>query len=397
MQFSPLVNRLAGESVEAWDIHTEALAARRRGEEVFILSVGDPDFATPGAISEAAIAALRHGDTHYTEIPGRPTLRDAIAEHHGRMSGQKVRRQNVIVVAGAQNGLYSVAQCLLGPGDEAITPEPMYLTYEASIRASGADLVRVPVSPDTFRIDLQAMENAISLRTRAIFFATPCNPTGVAMTLTELEGIAALARKHDLWVVADEVYAQIIFEGRHISIAALPGMAERTVTVSSLSKSHAMAGWRVGWVVGPEALIDHLDNLLLCVLYGVPGFIQEGALAALSIACDAASEVRERYRRRRDLVIARLSAAPGLRVRRPQAGMFVLVDIRELGLSVKDFTWALFRETGVSVLDAEAFGPTAAGHVRLGFVLAEPHLEEACRRICAFCNRISAAAAVKVG
>jgi arginine:pyruvate transaminase len=208
------------------------------------------------------------------------------------------------------------------------------------------------------------------------------------MRLEELQAIAKMAQAHDLWVVADEVYAELTFEQAHVSIAALPGMAERTVTISSLSKSHAMAGWRLGWAVAPAPLIDHMANLLLCMLYGIPGFVQEAALEAIAQRGVLVPAMRAEYRKRRDIAFKLLSDVPGLHCRLAEAGMFMLIDIRDTGLSANDFTWGLFRQTGVSVLDAQAFGPTARGFLRLGFVVGEERLTEACQRIASYVNTV---------
>jgi arginine:pyruvate transaminase len=389
MKFSGLVQRIAGEGVDAWHIHSAALAAADRGEDVIVLSVGDPDFATPQSIAEAAVRALRAGDTHYTVIPGREALRTAIARQHVERCGQMVTAQNVVVTSGAQNALYCAAQCLVEAGDEVLVPEPMYLTYEASIRASGATLVPVPVDADNnFRINLAALQAAITPRSRAIFLATPCNPTGVVMRLDELQAIAKIAQTHDLWVLSDEVYADITFEQTHVSIATLPGMAARTVTISSLSKSHAMAGWRLGWAVAPEQLIAHMSNLLLCMLYGIPGFVQEAALEAIAQRHVVVPAIRAEYRKRRDIAYKLLGDVPGLHCRLAEAGMFMLIDIRDTGMSANDFTWGLFRQTGVSVLDAQAFGTTARGFLRLGFVVGEERLTDACQRIASYVNTV---------
>lgn len=387
MKYSSLVKRIAGAGVEAWHIHSAALDAAARGEDVIVLSVGDPDFATPEVITEAAVRALRAGDTHYTAVPGREPLRTAIARQHVERCGQWVTADNVIVTSGAQNALYSATQCLLEAGDEVLVPEPMYLTYEASIRASGATLIPVPVDADNnFRINISALQTAITPRTRAIFLATPCNPTGVVMRLEELQAISKLAQAHDLWVLSDEVYAELSFELPHVSIATLPGMAERTVTISSLSKSHAMAGWRLGWAVAPAPLIEHMGNLLLCMLYGIPGFVQEAAIEAIAQRAVVVPAMRAEYRKRRDIAFQLLGDVPGLHCRLAEAGMFMLIDIRDTGMSAHDFTWGLFRQTGVSVLDAQAFGPTARGFLRLGFVVGELRLTEACQRIAAYVN-----------
>ncbi len=384
MRFSTLIERVQGAGVAAWDIHAAAQEARRRGEDVIVLSIGDPDFATPDPIVRRAITALEAGDTHYTEVAGRPALRGAIADLQGRRSGRAVEARNVMVVAGAQNGLFATSLCLFEPGDEVIVLEPMYVTYEATFQAVGAKLVPVPLGAAGFRLDPDLVRRAITPRTKAIAFATPSNPTGMVMSRAELDAIAAIAISHDLWVVVDEVYEALVFEGEHLSMAALPGMAERTVTVGSLSKSHAMTGWRLGWVVGCRPLIDHMERLALAMFYGLPGFIQEAAIAAIEDYDAVTREMREVYRVRRDLVARRLSACPGVSVLRPDAGMFVLMDVRATGLSSLDFAWALFRATGVSVLDASAFGTSSAGFVRISFATHEAELAEACDRIAAF-------------
>lgn len=386
MKYSNLVERLQGKRTAAWEIHHAAQQAFNKGEDVIILSVGDPDFATPEVIVDRAVSALREGDTHYADVVGRAPLRAAIARDHVEQTGnQGIDENNVIVVAGAQNGLFATSLCLCEAGDEIVVPEPMYLTYEASVRVTGATLVPVAVDPaKAFHLDCDALEAAITPRTKAIFFATPCNPTGVVMPRPDLERIAALAKKHDLWIVSDEVYADLTFDREHVSIASLDGMAERTVTIGSLSKSHAMPGWRVGWVIGPKTLVEHLGRLALCMLYGLPGFIQQAAMTALENRPQIVADMREIYRRRRDIVFDRLRDVPGLHCLLPEAGMFMMVDVTGTGLSAYDFSWQLFRAQGVSVLDASAFGETAAGFVRLGFVLDEARLAEACDRIATF-------------
>lgn len=391
MRYSPFVERISGESVSAWDIHYAAVEARGRGEDVIVLSVGDPDFATASAICETAVDALRAGDTHYTHVLGRPALREAIAAKQSRLQGIAVHADNVALVAGAQNGLFATSLCLFSHGDEVLVPEPMYLTYEACIHASGARIATIEQpAANGFRLTRAALEKAITAKTRGIALATPCNPTGNIYSREELEWVAEVAREHDLWVISDEVYGQITYDQPHLSIASLPGMAERTVVLNSLSKTHAMTGWRVGWVVAPTALVGHLDNLLLCMLYGLPGFIQEAAIKALELDDEVVSDARTVYRRRRDLVVAGLGGIADLDCRVPQAGMFMLVDVRRTGLSSMDFAWQLFRATGVSVLDAQAFGASAEGFVRISFTVADDTLKDACQRIAGFVEGLRA-------
>ncbi len=390
MRYSSFVERISGDSVSAWDIHYAAVDARGRGEDVIVLSVGDPDFATDKAICDAAVHALRAGDTHYTHVLGRPLLREAIAAKQTALLGLPIGAEQVALVAGAQNGLFATALCLFQQGDEVLVPEPMYLTYEACIHASGARIATIEQpAANGFRLTAAALEAAITDKTRGIALATPCNPTGNVYSREELEAVADVARRHDLWVISDEVYGQITYDRTHLSIATLPGMAERTVILNSLSKSHAMTGWRVGWVVAPPTLVGHLDNLLLCMLYGLPGFIQEAALKALELDDEIVGQARELYRRRRDLVVAGLGQVAELDCRTPEAGMFMLVDVRRTGLSSMDFAWQLFRQTGVSVLDAQAFGASAEGFVRISFTVADDDLKEACKRIAGFVESLS--------
>ncbi len=389
MNFSPFVNQVGGKGANAWKLHSKAVVDFRNGEDVIVLSIGDPEFDTPPAIVDKAIERLKAGDTHYTEVSGRDLLKDAIACDHLRLSGQTVGRESIIVLAGAQCALFCASMCTAGPGDEVITFDPMYATYEATIRASGARLITVPMDAGkAFRPDLDALQTAITERTKAIFLTTPHNPTGVVFTTPELQMIADLAIAHDLWVISDEVYADLIFEGAHVAIAALPGMAERTVTVSSLSKSRNMPGWRAGWAIGPAALIDHLNNLALCMLYGLPGFIQDAATVALNECADEPKRLTRVYRYRRDLAVQRLNQIPGLACTAPQAGMFVLADVRGTGLTSDQFCWQLYEATGVAVLDAAGLGHCTDGFFRMSYTTSEAKLTEACDRISRFCNDI---------
>ncbi|HEY6484521.1 MAG TPA: pyridoxal phosphate-dependent aminotransferase [Steroidobacteraceae bacterium] len=384
MQYSGLVDRISGEGADAWLTHYEATAARECGEDVIILSVGDPDLHTPGPVVERAIERIRGGDTHYASASGRHAVRAAIAAHHAKRTGQPTEADNVVYLSGAQNALFVASMCLAGAGDEVISFDPMYPTYPATVQASGARLVRAPTHAD-FRPDLAALEALITPRTRALFWATPNNPTGVILNPAELDVIATLARRHDLWLVSDEVYAGLAPRG------SVPGLAarlpERVVTVGSLSKSHAMTGWRAGWLIGPRELAVHAHSLVMCMLFGLPGFIQEAAITALSIAEDAEQRIRALCDARRSRLVAALAAVPRIRTVVPQAGMFLLLDVRETGLTGYEFMRALYRSQRVSVLDGAAFGRPTAGFVRVCFATSEDELDEASRRIRRFCEQ----------
>ena len=380
MRFSHLVERIAGEGADAWEIHSEANLARQRGEDVILLSVGDPDLDTPAPVLERAIERLRAGDTHYTPAAGRSALRAAIAAAHRARTGQRVEVENVIYLSGTQNALFTASLCLAGPGDEVIALEPLYPTYPATIEVTGARMVRARAPAEGgFRVDLAALEAAITPHTRAICYASPNNPSGVILSEAELKRIGELARRHSLWLIADEVYAGLAPAGRVPSLAAQ--LPEQVVTIGSLSKSHAMPGWRAGWLIGPRQLVQHVESLVMCMLYGLPGFIQEAAITALEVAPQAERRIRDLCTARRDFLFGELKGIKGIRYCSPDAGMFTLLDVRQTGLSGREFARELYRAERVSLMDGGAFGKETGGFVRLCFAADEALLREACLRI----------------
>jgi arginine:pyruvate transaminase len=380
MRYSPLVKRITGEGADAWLIHYAARLAQERGEDVIVLSVGDPDLDTPAPVLARAIECLRAGDTHYTPAPGRQHLREAIAAAHRARTGQAVDAGNVIFLAGAQNALFVASLCIATSGDEVIALEPLYPSYPATLEISGARMVRVPApAAQGFRVDLAALEAAITPRTRALFFATPNNPSGAILSESDLAVIGGLARRHSLWVVADEVYAGLAPGGTVPSLAAQ--LPEQVVTIGSLSKSHAMPGWRAGWLVGPPQMVLHAEAMAQCMLFGLPGFVQEAAATALGVSAAAQARVRDYCALRRDLLLEGMRGIPELKCAAPDAGMFLLLDVRGTGLSGYDFMCELYRCERVSVLDGGAFGKETGGFVRVCFATDETNLREAIVRI----------------
>jgi arginine:pyruvate transaminase len=385
MRYAPLVERIAGSGAGAWDVHFEALQRLEAGEDVILLTVGDPDQHPPEAVIEATVAALRRHRTGYAPIIGYPALREAIAARVARRSGQACRADNVAIVPGTQAGLYCTVQCLAGPGDEIVVPEPLYATYEAVVGASGARLITVPLRPErAFHPDLDAIAAAITPRTRILWINSPHNPTGAVFTPEEIAAVAALCRRHDLWLLSDEVYEDLAFARPHVSAWSLPGMAERTVVVSSLSKSHALPGFRLGWVIAPPTLVRHLFNLILCLFYGGPPFTQDGALVALTRDLPEVAALAADYRRRAQMMSALLATAPGCRAVPPEGGMFVLLDVRDSGLDATTFAMRLLAQEAVAVLPCDGFGPSAAGHLRIALTAPDDTLRDAGERIVRF-------------
>jgi arginine:pyruvate transaminase len=390
VRFSPLVDRISGSGAGAWRIHMEAARRRDLGQDVIFLTVGDPDQAPPEPVIEATIDALQRHRTGYSSMIGYPRVREAIAARFQRRTGRKCTADNVVVTTGAQGGVFCALQCLAGPGDEVIVPEPIYSTYEAVVGASGARLVTVPLRADRgFHPELEEIARAVTPRTRVIWINSPHNPTGVVFTAEEIAGIAELCRSRDLWLLSDEVYEDLAFARPHVSPWSLPGMAERTVVVSSLSKSHAMPGFRFGWIIGPTALSGHLFNLLLCMTYGSPAFIQDGVLPALEQELPEVAALREAYRNRAGLLSQILAETPNCRVTLPEGGMFVLLDIRRTGLGSEDFARALLEQENVAVLPCDGFGPSAIGHLRISLTAPQPRLEEAGQRIVRFAHALT--------
>jgi aspartate/methionine/tyrosine aminotransferase len=380
MKFSAVVERIAGEGAEAWTMHYKARAAQERGEDVIVLSIGDPDLPAPAPVLERALDALRAGDLRYTPAAGRHAVREAIAAAHMLRTGQAVSAANVIFLSGTQNALFAASMCIAGPGDEVLAMEPLYPSYPATIQASGARMVRVPAPASSgFRPDLELLEAAITPRTRALFFATPNNPSGVILSEHELTAIGELARRHSLWLVADEVYAGLAPGGRVPGLAAR--LPEQVITVSSISKSHSLPGLRAGWLVGPKPLVKHAESLAMCMLFGLPGFIQEATMTALEVAAQAESRIRDLCTARRDMLLEGLKDVRGIRCCVPDAGMFTLMDVRGTGLSGYDFMCALYDSERVSVIDGGAFGVETRGFMRLCFAADEASLSQAVVRI----------------
>ena len=385
MKYSSLVKRIAGESTEVWDIHNEARKRFENGEDVLMLSIGEEsDEETPILIQQEAIASIQRGRHHYTQVAGQDNLRKAIAKRHQQRTSQQVKIENVCIFSGAQNALFSVCLCLLEKGDEVIVPELFYATYPATLTAGGATFIAIPTYAEMgFQPDPKSISKAINSKTRAILLNSPNNPTGTVYSPETLKEILELCRAHKIWVISDEVYSEITSE-RFTPIASLPGSHEQTVTISSLSKSHRMTGWRCGWMVGTEKLTQHLTNLNMCMTYGLPPFIQDASVTALKKDHDTAKKVKKRLDINRQILRDELGTIEGAKILAQGEGMFVILDTRPLGISSMEFCMKLLDQQGVSVLPCDGFGLSGRGLVRISLCESEVTTRKAIRRIKSF-------------
>lgn len=391
MRLSNRIRSVVEGGDDGWDLYYRARALQEAGRPVAMLTIGDHDVKTAPALIEAMAESARGGNTGYAPVPGAPALRAALAQRLSAQGGPPLRPENVFVAPGGQAGLFASLMAVLDPGDGCLLIEPCYATFPLTVRAAGGRPVAVAArAEDGFQPRPEALAAACGPDVRALLANSPNNPTGAVYSAECWEGIAALCRQRDLWLVADALYETQVYDGEGATARALPGMAERTLTVGSLSKSHAMTGWRLGWVAGPEAAIARIAELAIATTYGVPGFIQEAALAALAGGGEA--EVAARYRRRRDAALAALEGAEGVRAHRAAGGMYLFLDVREADPSGSRFALGLLEAEGVAVMPGESFGAAGAGHVRVALTRPEAELADAMRRLARFAARRAAAA-----
>jgi aspartate aminotransferase len=377
---------------------TLAMAARAAamtaaGTAVIDLSVGEPDFPTPDHICRAAEAAIRAGKTKYTPAAGIPQLRQAVADDCGRRTGLTIKPTQVVVSNGAKHSLHNVFTALLNEGDEVIVPTPYWVSYAELIKLAGARPVLVQTRiEDDFKLRPEALRRAITPRTRMLLLCSPSNPTGVVYEAAELAALADIAIESDLAVVSDEIYDQLVFDGRSSpSFPTLrPGLAERTVVVAGVSKTYSMTGWRIGWTICPEPLAKAIGNLQSQETSNPCSVSQHAAIAALTGPQECVTEMRSAFQKRRDLVAGRLAAMPGVRLPDIGGAFYAFFDIgpalersRSRGIATS-LQWceALLEQEHVALVAGSAFG--AEGHVRMSFAAAEEKLAAGLDRIARF-------------
>ena len=380
MRLAGRMGRLGTET--AFEVLVRAKALEARGRDVVHLEIGEPDFATPAAVVEAGCDALREGWTHYGPANGQPDLREAIAAYLNGSRGTAYDPAQIVVTPGGKPVMFFVIMALLEAGDEAIYPDPGFPIYRSMIDFVGARAVPIPLREErAFGLDVDELAGLITPRTRLLILNSPANPTGGVLTRDEIAAIAELAVGHDLVVLADEIYAEILYEGEHVSIATMPGMAERTVLLDGFSKTYAMTGWRLGYGAMPLPLAEQIAKLMVNSVSCTSSAVQRAGIAALTGPQDEARAMVAAFRRRRDLIVDGLNAIPGVSCLRPAGAFYVFPNITGTGMTSKAFADTLLEEHGVAALAGTAFGDQGEGYLRLSYANSEANLAKALGRI----------------
>ncbi|MBY6115443.1 pyridoxal phosphate-dependent aminotransferase [Mameliella alba] len=387
-QLSTRISTLNEGGSDGWEVFYRARAMAAAGQPVTELTIGEHDIGTDTSILDAIHAAATGGHTGYAMVPGVSGLRKAVADRVTAQSGVPTSPENVLITPGGQAALFAAHMAVLTPGDAALYIDPYYATYPGTIRAASGEAVPIRTeAARAFLPEAQAIaEAARQHKARSLLINTPNNPTGVVYPRATIEEIAQASIDNDLWLISDEVYDTQVWNGEHLGPRALPGMAERTLQIGSMSKSHAMTGSRVGWIVGPETAISRLIDLATATTYGVPGYIQDGALFALQQGPGLEEKIAAPFRRRRDLAMKIVAEQNTVTALPADGAMYVMLDIRATGLSGRDFAEALLDEHLIAVMPGESFGRSAAGHIRVALTVEDNRLAEALRTLCAFAD-----------
>ena len=381
-----LAARMASIGTEtAFEAAARARALEATGRSVIHLEIGEPDFDTPANVRDAAKRALDDGWTHYGPPLGLPALREAIAADATARKGFAASPDRVVVTPGAKPIMFYAIESMVEPGVEVIFPDPGFPIYESMTRFCGGTPVRLPIRQEhDFRIDLDELERLITPRTRLLILNSPANPTGGLFTRADVERIGELVLRHDLTVLADEIYGRIVYEGEHVSLASLPGLVDRTIVLDGFSKTYAMTGWRLGYAIVPEPLLAPFSRLIINSVSCTSSFSQLAAVEALTGPQDTVEAMVEEFRARRSLVVDGLNAIPGFSCRTPAGAFYAFPDISATGLDGSVFADRLLDETGVCVLAGTAFGQVGGKHIRISYANSRENLAEALKRIRGF-------------
>jgi aspartate aminotransferase len=380
MRLADRMSRIGVES--AFDVLVRARALEATGRSVVHLEIGEPDFATPAHVIEAAKKALDDGWTHYGPTQGQPDLREAIAQHISETRGISVGAERVCVVPGGKPIIFFPIMALLQPGDEAIYPNPGFPIYESMINTMGAKAVPVPLIEERgFSFDLNILRDSLTDRTRMLVLNSPQNPTGGVIPPEDIVAIADMVRDRDLIVLSDEIYSRIYYDDAPSSIASLPGMLEKTIILDGFSKTYAMTGWRIGYGVMNPVLVDAVNKLMVNSNSCTASFTQRAALAALTGPQDGVGQMVAEFRRRRDAFCAALNQIPGFHCEIPGGAFYAYANVKRTGIDSKVLADRLLQEAGVACLTGGAFGQFGNGYIRFSYANSLENLMEAARRI----------------
>jgi aspartate/methionine/tyrosine aminotransferase len=374
------MSRLGTET--AFEVLARAKALEAEGRDIIHLEIGEPDFDTPSNIVEAAIDALRRGETHYTPSAGILELREAVAEEMSKTRGIEVNPNQVVITPGAKPIMFFGIIALCEPGDEVIYPNPGFPIYESVINFTGATPVPVRLRMErAFSFDVEELQELVSPRTKMIIINSPANPTGGVLTEEDLEAISEIAIERDIMVLSDEIYSRIIYEGEHYSIASIPGMQERTIILDGFSKTYAMTGWRLGYGVMPEWLAVQVAKLMTNSNSCTAAFTQWAGIEALMGPQEEVYKMVEAFRKRRDVIVEGLNEIPGFRCLKPKGAFYVFPNIEGTGMDSKSMEDYLLEEAGVAILSGTSFGEYGEGFVRLSYANSVENIEKALKRI----------------
>jgi len=390
MRFAKVTQRLAGLGSEKWAVHIEGRRRADLGEPMIFLSIGEPDAPPPAAIFDVAERQMRAGRTRYSNGRGEPDVLRALSRLYTERTGRSISTSQFLFLPGTQTALYVAMMVLVELGDEVLMADPYYATYEGVIAAAGGVAVPVRVDPDHgFHLKAAALEKAITPKTRVLLMNTPSNPTGAVFTREEIARIGKVCEQHDLWIICDEVYASLTYGN---TVFASPfdraELEKRTVVVSSVSKSHAMPGFRCGWIAASEEFCAAALPVSETMLFGSQPFLEDATAFALDNHFSELDAMKHAYERRAQVLVEGLRASKTVSARMPEGGMFVMVDVRKTGLSGRAFAERLLAEENVVTMPGESFGAGGAGHLRVALTVDESQIAEACRRIARLADRL---------
>lgn len=390
MRYARITERLSSQGSHKWAVHMRAREMKAAGEEIIELTIGEPDIPTPADMIDEAARSMRAGRTRYTGGRGEPSILAALSDKYSKRSGREITQNQILCFPGTQSALAIAMFGLAEEGDEVITTNPCYATYEGVIKATGATPVYVPVSEKNgFRLQAADLEKAITPRSRVLLLNSPHNPTGAMLSREEIAAIGEVCIKHNLWIISDEVYELLVFNGEFSSPLDLAELRERTVVVASISKSHSAPGFRSGWCIGPEEFTDRLLPLSEYLLFGVQPFIADMTAYALNRPATAAKQMLENFYRRAQMISERLDGQAGIACKIPQAGMFILVDIRATGLTGAEFAMRLLEEEKIATMPGNSFGSNLVGFLRLSLSVADHQIDDACAGMVRLAKRIT--------